>query len=212
MFDLYGNLQFSVHSGGEGGGILVLVNGLLSLLETLINLSPAEIFTLLLPGISGMANFHPLLVHFPITLLMLFFLLELAGSLAAKPHWRQVADWFLYLGTLFAGLTVAAGFIAAASVPHGENVHEIMEVHEHLGVSVLLLASTLSAWRFFARYCLQGITNYLYLAMAGLLSLLLIFAADLGGLMVYKFGVAVSAIPAEQSFSEHHHDHNHDHE
>jgi uncharacterized membrane protein len=209
MFDFYGNQSISVHSGGDGGGLLVIVNDLLSLVETLVNQSPADVFVTLLPGISAMTNLHPLFVHFPIALLSLFLLLELAGSIAGRPDWRKIADWFLYSGTLFAGFTVVAGFIAAATVAHGEEVHEIMELHEHLGVSVFLLASTLSVWRFFARYCLQGIANYFYLAMSVLLLLLLVFAADLGGLMVYKHGVAVAAVPVTESFGEHHHDHNH---
>ncbi|MDD4914475.1 MAG: DUF2231 domain-containing protein [Methylococcales bacterium] len=209
MFDLYENLQFSVHGGGNGDGLIGAVNSLLTLMETLIRMSPADIFARLLPGIAAMANLHPLFVHFPIVLLTLFFLIELIAVIAGKPAWRRAADWFLYPGALFAGLTVAAGYIAAASVAHGEDAHEIMEAHQELGVSILLIAATLSVWRLFARSSLLGMANYLYLAIAGLLSLLLVSAADLGGLMVYKFGVGVSAAPAAESPAEHHHDHDH---
>ena len=100
-----------------------------------------------------------------------------------------------------------AGFIAASTVAHGEAVHEIMESHEHIGVSIFLLATFLSGWRFSARSSLHGVVNFFYLGFTGILCLLLVFAADLGGLMVYKYGVAVAAVPVSENPDEHHHDH-----
>lgn len=220
MFELNENLLFSVHGGGDsGGGMAGLVNGVLATLEEFLTLSPAEMFAHLLPGIAAMENIHPLFVHFPIALLSVFFLLDCVGSLAKKNEWRQVADWFLYLGTLFAGLTVAAGLMAAASVMHGDDVHDIMETHEHFGLSILSLAVLLSVWRFFARQTLQGALNGVYLSAGALLCLLLVLGADLGGLMVYKYGVAVEAArvaiidgwDSQALDRDHHHNHTHAH-
>jgi hypothetical protein len=68
-----------------------------------------------------------------------------------------------------------------------------MEHHEHLGISVLSLATALSAWRLFSKGLIVGPANTLYLLLAAILAALLAFAADLGGLMVYKHGVSVQA-------------------
>lgn len=214
MFDLNGSLMFSVHGGGDSGdGIAGLLGGFLAAAENLIGLPPGEMLAALLPGMTAMENIHPLLVHFPIAFLSAFFLIDLAGSIAKKSAWRQAASWFLYLGTIFAGLTMTAGLIAASSVLHGDDVHEIMESHEHLGITIFTLATLLSVWRLIGKAARQGALNYLYLAFAGLLCVLLVFAADLGGLMVYKHGVAVAAArPALiQEGVEHHHDHDHEH-
>jgi len=54
---------------------------------------------------------------------------------------------------------VTAGFIAAGSVAHGDDVHAIMERHEHFGVSVLSLAILLSAWRLKSGGIIQGGAN-----------------------------------------------------
>ncbi|MDX8126650.1 DUF2231 domain-containing protein [Methylomonas sp. OY6] len=194
MWGLNDHLTFAVHGGGDnGGGVAGGVENLLSFLEMLVRQSPAESFNSVLPGIATLQNIHPLLVHFPIALLTLFFTLDLIGSLAKRTEWRQIAGAFLYLGTVFAALTVAAGLVAAGSVAHGGDVHEIMEHHEHLGISVLSLAALLSAWRLLSKGLIAGPANTLFLLLAAILSALLAFTADLGGLMVYKHGVSVQA-------------------
>lgn len=193
MFDLTNNLLFAVHGGGDsGGGVAGMVAGILGFIEGLVSLSPADLFVNLLPGIAVLENVHPLFVHFPIALLSLFFIVDLAGSLASKSNWRDAASWFLYCGALLSGVTVAAGLIAAGSVAHGGDVHEIMENHEHLGISVFLLASALAVWRRMAKQQISGPANILHLMCSGILAVLLIFTADLGGLMVYNYGVAVA--------------------
>jgi uncharacterized membrane protein len=189
-------LSFSVHGGGDSAGVAGSVDDLLTGIEALLVMSPAQIFAELMPGIAAMENFHPLFVHFPIALLSLFFVLDALGSLSRNLLIRDVASWFLYLGTLFAGITVALGLHAADTVAHGDDVHMIMEHHEHLGISVLSLALVLSAWRMFARDGISGSWNTLHLSMAGILAVILAFTADLGGLMVYGYGVAVAPVTA----------------
>lgn len=194
MFDLSDYLVFAVHGGGDSsGGMAGALVSLLSFIEALVRQSPSESFAVLLPGVAALRNIHPLLVHFPIALLSLFFLLDVISSVAGRDEWRRVAGWFLYLGTGFAALTVAAGLMAAKSVAHGGNVHEIMENHEHLALSVLALAGGLSLWRWLAKGSVVGPANTLYVLLAAILCAMLAFTADLGGLMVYRYGVAVIA-------------------
>ena len=242
MFDLSSShIQFYLHGGADsGGGVAGAVEGFLSFIESLLALSPGQMFAQVMPGISALNNLHPLFVHFPIALLFLFFVFDLVGSLFDKTDWRRAAGWFLYCGAIFAGFTVAMGLIAAASVAHGGDVHDIMERHERLGISVFLLASVLAIWRWLAKGEIRGAANTLYLLFATILIGLLIFTADLGGLMVYKYGVAVEPVAEinkqaaalhehgadrhdfdldhEDDISdesepepEHHHDHDHSH-
>ena len=196
MFDLISsNLPIAVHGGGDsGGGVAGAVDGFLGFVESLLTLSPTDMFARVMPGLSAMDNLHPLFVHFPIALLVLFFGLDVAGSLSGKPDWRRAAGWFLYAGATFAGLTVAMGLVAAASVAHGGDVHEIMERHQSLGISVFALAAMLSVWRFLVKGEVKGGANTLYLLFAAILAGLLALTADLGGLMVYKYGVAVEPV------------------
>ena len=153
-----------------------------------------------------MDNIHPLLVHFPIAFLSAFFALDLVGTISKNPESRSVATWLLYFGTVAALFTVIAGFIAADSVAHGQNVHDIMERHEQIGISVLSTAVLLSIWRIKSGVLPRGGANNFFLLLSALLCLLMMLGADLGGLMVYKYGVAVEAVSVPEDSYSHVHD------
>jgi len=159
-----------------------------------------------LPGVSALApNIHPLLVHFPIAFLSAFFLLDLIAVALRKNELRLVASWMLYLGALGAVSAAAAGLFAAGFVPHGEAVHEIMEWHKRLGLTVTSLSLVLSLWRLMARYRFSGMANAFHLFLAGLMATAMFFGADLGGLMVYEHGVGVKNLQSGEA--AHHHEH-----
>lgn len=199
-------LSFQIHGGADhGGGIADGIASLLAFFEGLTAHDSPGIFPALIPGISSMDNIHPLLVHFPIAFLSAFFALDLVGTLAKKAQWRSVASWFLYFGTVATVFAVISGFMAADSVAHGENVHDLMERLEQIGMSVLFLAIVLSIWRMKSGGLIRGAANSFFLILSALLCVLLIVSADLGGLLVYKYGVGVEAV--RQPDDGHVHDH-----
>lgn len=152
----------------------------------------------LLPGISAMANIHPLLVHFPIAFLSVFFIVEILGAVFKSERFHKAASWFLFCGALGAAAAVVAGFRAAATVPHVEEaVHDIMENHEHLMVAVLTMTLILFFWRLFGRRTLAGKARLAYLFIAFVMVVTMAFGADYGGLLVYKYGVGVEAVKVE---------------
>ncbi|KAF3977224.1 MAG: DUF2231 domain-containing protein [Methylococcales symbiont of Iophon sp. n. MRB-2018] len=210
MIDSYNLLTFHVHGAGHSqGGIANTVAELLTFLEGLLERSPSEVFSILLPGISGIENIHPLIVHFPIAFLLTYFVIDLLASLLKKPAWHQFSTGLLYLGTIAAGAAVAAGLAAKGSVQHGGNVHAIMEKHEIIGISILSLAVFLSLWRILSHGMIEGISKILNLSCSALLVLLIILGADLGSLMVYKHGVAVEAV--KDSMIDYFYEHTHSH-
>ncbi|WP_168175380.1 DUF2231 domain-containing protein [Methylocaldum sp. 14B] len=146
-----------------------------------------------LPGVGEMANIHPLLVHFPIALLNAFVAMELLGLLLAKKELRTAASWMLYLGTLGALAAVAAGLWAASTLPHNEEVHEIMARHRTYGLTVLSFAIILSLWRMIAGSAISKIGQFFQLLFGVIMVGTMTFGADLGGLMVYKYGVGTKA-------------------
>lgn len=162
-------------------------------LEGLLSKSPEEILVAIVPGTMSMPNIHPLLVHFPIVLLPTFFFLDMAGSLFNKDNWRRVASWLLYLGALTAVMTVIAGYFAAMTVPHGIEVHYIIEKHKVYGIIIAGVAMILSIWRLLGKTLPRREANVLQFLLSGIVCVALILGADLGGLMVYKYGIGVEA-------------------
>ena len=199
-------LSFRIHGGtDQGGGIVESISSLLAFFENLSTQGPGEIFSSIMPGIASMDNIHPLLVHFPIAFISAFFALDLVGTISKNPEARSVATWLLYFGTVAALFTVIAGLIAAGSVAHGQNVHDIMERHEQIGISVLSTAILLSIWRVKSGVLPKGGANNFFLLLSALLCLLMMLGADLGGLMVYKYGVAVEAVQVTEEGPDHEH-------
>ncbi len=153
----------------------------------------------ILPGIGAMDNIHPLFVHYPIALFTAFFIAEFLGVILKNENFRCAASFCLYLGTIAALFTVAAGYYAAATVDHTEEVHAIMENHEAFGVTVLIIAAVLSAWRIYVRRKFSPKWQLAHLALAFILSVIIAIGADLGGLMVFKYGVGGQAVRIERA-------------
>ena len=188
-------LKFSVHPSGDGG-LLAVVDSILTFLQE--GVYSAEGFDLL-PGFADMANIHPLIVHFPIAMLTSFLILELFATVTKNERVHIASSWMLYVGTLGALATVVAGFLAASTVSHGSAVHEIIGSHKQLGLSVLGLSVILTVWRLVSRERLSGMALALNITLAVIMVGLLTMGADLGGQMVYKYGVGVGAVSMEQA-------------
>ncbi len=155
------------------------------------------------PGLREMENFHPLLVHFPIALLTCFLLLDFVGFITNRRVFVNTASWMLFLGTLGALATVTTGLDAALSVAHPDNVHEFLEKHRNYGFNVAGLALILSFWRLANRARFSRLGHAVHLLTAVLLVFNLFCGADLGGLMVYRYGVAVKAAQIKHSGHSH---------
>lgn len=155
------------------------------------------------PGLREMMNVHPLVVHFPIALLSCFFLLDVLAGLFRSRQLSFVAGWFLALGTLGAIAAAAMGLQAALTVPHPPEVHEIIDHHRYFALNTVVLAVILLLWRLLnrARFSLPG--RVVYLLLAGFMVVNLLFAADYGGLMVYRYGVAVKAAKIQAAGHRH---------
>jgi uncharacterized membrane protein len=191
-------LAWQVHGNADsGGGLLDILTGVLAFFESLTSSGGDGFFNVLMPGLAGMNNIHPLLVHFPIAFLVGFFLFDVVACLARKPQWREVASYLLYFGAVGAFFT--------------DVVHAIMERHETFGVSVLTLAVSLSLWRLKKGASMTGGANTFFLILSGLMCVLLALGADLGGLMVYKYGTAVQLVQPQPASESNHHEHEHEH-
>ena len=150
----------------------------------------------------SIALVHPMLVHFPIVLLitavaMDIILLLIKKDLAGRQCLPLIALSALLLGTLAAGVAAIFGDMAldkaiSLGFPSGP-----LETHETLALitiaifSLYCLLRLLALWR---RYPLQGIIGWIsaFPGFAGLV--LLIATAYYGGELVYHLGVNVAPV------------------
>lgn len=136
-----------------------------------------------------MESVHPLVVHFPIALLMTALFLDGLALVLKRPGIHRVALWNLGLGTMGAAVAVLTGLQAARIAKHSLAIHQVMDLHRKLGISTLILGLLVVGWRLYKRDRLTTrsriLTLLVMLAMTGTLA----FGAHLGGRMVYEFGV-----------------------
>lgn len=198
LLDLEGLLP-AVHGGGhDDGGLVTLVDELLTRAS-----DDAPSAWHLLGGLETLGtNVHPVLLHFPIAFLVGYLITELYGLVFGKPGSRQLASGLLYLGAFAAVVTVVSGLLAAEQVPHGAEVHEIMEWHQRAGITVATLSSLLAIWRGIGGIPSSVMAISLSLMVSLVISGVLFLGADMGGEMVYKHGVGVHGL---QSTAEHQH-------
>lgn len=196
-----------IHGGADdgNGGIVGLLELLLAKITALIEFGGAWV---LFPGIRALAmNVHPIIVHFPIAFLTGYFVLDILGIAVRRTSFRQVASWMLYLGAFGAVMAAAAGLLAASSVPHGGAVHDVMEWHQRLMLSVAALAVVLAIWRAAVSGNLSStMAQGLHLFLATLMMTLMLVGTDLGGLMVYQHGVGVANLQRQEETSRHVHE------
>lgn len=132
---------------------------------------------------------HPLIVHFPIALLLSAACLDGIAWVLRRPGIHAVALWNLSLGTLGAAAAVATGLRAEAVAKHSFEIWQVMELHKRLGFFTLGLGALVTGWRLLRRDRLTVRTRaalfVLTLIVVGTVS----WGAYLGGRMVYEFGV-----------------------
>lgn len=143
-------------------------------------------------------NAHPLVLHFPIALLVVAALFDLIGLLAGdRGPWRKSANWLYVLGGVAAVATFLTGRAAADSVFLPTEANALLTEHADLGKWTMwffsgygLIRLGLSATRFAASIGARALTFLVGAAGVGLLTV----TATHGAELVYRHGVGVEAV------------------
>jgi len=162
------------------------------------------------PPIPPLDGLHPLVVHFPIALLLVAPLLIVVGLLLRPEKGRSflvAALLLMVLGTAGSFLAVASGEAAAKLAERGGPVDAMLEHHEEMAETVrmvftvltLVFATILLVPSLVRRPLGRGVTASLlvvFLAFYGAGALLLANTAHAGGRLVHEFGVTALLAPS----------------
>ena len=132
---------------------------------------------------------HPLVVHFPIALLIAS--VGLSWAALRWPSLRPLSWPLLLLGTITALPAVVTGLIEHR--PYEETpLHEVIELHQLSSFAVTLLFVALTIWRWRVRRRGADLDNRMLYLVAGLLGVaLMIYVGWSGGNLVYDHGINV---------------------
>jgi uncharacterized membrane protein len=148
---------------------------------------------------SPFPNWHPLVVHFPIALVLSATGLLLAArwvrseSLAASA--ALVGTWNLCLGAAAALAALATGLSAVLGLDVNEAVRQAISQHLKWAMFTTLLLVLLAVWRG-AGSASRSRPSWLFLIVLIAASAALAFTAYRGGKNVYEYGVGVRKIAA----------------
>jgi len=161
------------------------------------------------PPIPTWDGLHPLIIHFPVALLMVAPLLVVAGLI-----WREnrkgllvAALLLMVLGTAATWVAVSSGEAAGRLAERSPEINAVLEHHEELGetartvftVLTGVFAVLLAAPRLFRQMPSPGVQTAVlaaFLVVWGAGTLVLVNTAHNGGRLVHEFGVRAMMAPS----------------
>jgi len=136
---------------------------------------------------------HPIFVHFAIALTLFGVGLEVAALLRGRSDWHQLAKLNLVAGGLGIAAAVLTGWWdherwhAAVTHHHGSGAVDLMNIHQYLGVGLLITFAGLVFWRL--RY--KASVPKLFVALALLGAIGIAVQGYIGGQLVFQEGTGV---------------------
>ncbi len=156
----------------------------------------------MLPPWPGWDGLHPLVIHFPIALLMVAPLFVLFAVLRRNraTDFERAALVLLALGTIATFVAVSTGQAAGELAEHNDAINAVISQHEELAETTRLVFTVLTllyAAFVFAPGPLQRlrrpatavVTNGIFLVVLLAASLLVVNTGHLGGRLVHQLGV-----------------------
>lgn len=136
---------------------------------------------------------HPMIVHFPIALLITSLFFDFLMLVTKKEGFERTAFHLLSLGVLGSLAAIVFGILAEDAAGNRPGIHDIIETHELLAVTTagLFVIILIVRYIFMKKDNFQAIRSY-YLIAAILGVALLLTTAYYGGQLVYEYGAAVN--------------------
>jgi uncharacterized membrane protein len=153
-----------------------------------------------MPGVEHLQNIHPLVIHFPIALLLGSELFYLLAWVFRRDMFIQAAFAMLVLGAISAAVAVGTGLYAEDGVMISRSVREHLLVrHKELMLIAASLSWVLTVWASFAGYFPRKGRMVFFLIFLGLVCVLSL-GADYGGRMVYDYNAGGDSCPQPIDF------------
>ena len=143
-----------------------------------------------------LSKIHPVLVHFPIVLFVLYSLSEIAALFYKEKNFNKVVTVLLALALFFAVGAVLTGN-RAAEISKGlltSVQSEILETHETLATLSLFYYAALFFIKFYllTKKKFEGIIKYVFLAIVLIGNIFIYLTGYYGGRLVFEYGIGTA--------------------
>lgn len=138
-------------------------------------------------------NIHPMIIHFPIVLLVLAVLLDLTGLLLSKSDWIRKSAFLLYiLGTIAAVIAFITGNAASDSIEIPANAFSAINEHADWAETTLWFFSIYTIIRLSIGIFFKSLKKIFIIpiVLIGILGIYFLYqTGDHGAQMVFGYGV-----------------------
>lgn len=146
-------------------------------------------------------NVHPLLVHFPLSLLLVATLVDCAGVWRpSHASTRDSATWLYCGGALMAMAAYFSGLEAAEAMRVGPDTRAAVDAHFGWADRTTWFFVFFASFRMALSYIWRSTARWVVVlsVLVGVVGLaVLATAADHGGRLVFRHGLGVAPIPAD---------------
>ena len=147
----------------------------------------------MLTGAQHLQNIHPLVIHFPIGLLMGAALFYFAAWIFKKEDWAKTGFGALLLGALSLAVAVGTGLYAEQGVMVALTVREkLLLPHKQYMIATSIICFVTTVWAVIARPFPQK-GRILFLILLLMMIGTMTIGADFGGRMVYDYNAGGNA-------------------
>ncbi len=149
-----------------------------------------------------METIHPMIVHFPIALLLTATLISVLAVLFRKKReeLKIVLYWVLILGAISVLAALFSGLYEDERVIHNDAIHQVMEVHKLLGFIITSALVLITLWFVIRKRNIRYKELVIIMILLIGTSSVLVYTAYLGGKIVYEQGAGV--MPMEKYIME----------
>lgn len=138
-----------------------------------------------------MPNLHPLIVHFPIALIIVILACDTIGFFFKRKSFFEIGTILSVFALTGAAAAVISGLVAEDSAWQIAQAHEIIENHEIAGLIFLGFMAIYTAFRIVFRRKISGKLGWLSLLLALWGSAIVARVGFLGGELVFRYGTGV---------------------
>ena len=140
-----------------------------------------------------LTHLHPMIVHFPIALLIVGFLFDIAGSITKRESFTQTAFYLIILGALGVIAAFITGDQAGSGITEEGALKQALENHEDAATLTIWIVSIAAAFRI-ALVLLKkfkGVLKMVSLALFLIAVMSIARTGYYGGELVYKHAAGV---------------------
>jgi uncharacterized membrane protein len=132
---------------------------------------------------------HPIVVHFVIAMVLFAVVCDGIGYFTRNPRLYEVGWWNLFFATISIFIAIVFGQVEAGLAEPYAAAESTLNLHTILGWSLSGVISAVTAWRYVLRSRDPKTLPMTFLAVGGLLTVLVLSQVYLGDMLVWVYGL-----------------------